>query len=103
MPSFRMAYLPDGKHLADALPSAMMWSDPQTGKELGRFNWPTVTQPLVLTGRVQVATGPDPALIAFSGPSHDIQIWNIQHNRSIAIFRGHTMHIAGLEFSPNGK
>lgn len=102
-PSFRLAYLPDGRHLAEALPSAMMWTDPQTGKELGRFNWPMVTQPLVLTGRVQVATGPDPALIAFSGPSHDIQIWDIRQNRSLAMFRGHTMHIAGLEFSTDGK
>ncbi|MFT3883691.1 MAG: WD40 repeat domain-containing protein [Gemmatales bacterium] len=102
-PSFRLAYLPDSKHLAEALPAAMVWTDPQTGKELGRFNWPMVTQPLVLTGRVQIATGPDPALIAFSGPSHDIQVWDINRNRSVAMFRGHTMHIAGLEFSPDGK
>lgn len=103
LPAFRLAYLPDGKHLGEALPSAMTWVDPQTGKELGRFNWPMVTQPVVLTARVQVATGPDPALIAFSGPSHDIQIWDIQRNRSVAMFRGHSRHISGLEYSPDGK
>lgn len=103
LPSFRVAYLPDGKHIAEAQPSAVMWSNAETGLETGRYNWSLATQPRVLTARVQVAIGKDPSLITYSGPSHDIQVWNIQQKRSVAVFRGHTMHIGCLVFSLDGK
>lgn len=103
LPSFRLAYLPDGSRLAEAQPSTMLWTDAHTGKELGRYNLSSVAQPRVLTARVQVATGPDPALVVVSGPSHDIQMWDIRQNRSLATFRGHTLHIGALELSPDGR
>ncbi len=103
LPSFRVAYLPEGKHIAEAQPSAVMWSDAETGLEIGRYNWSLATQPRVITARVQLATGKDPALLAYSGPSHDIQVWNIPQKRSLAILRGHTLHIGCLDFSPSSK
>lgn len=103
LPTFRLAYLPDGQHIAEAQPSAMLWTDAITGKEKGRYNWAAIAQPLVMTARVQVTTGPHSHYIGVSGPSHDIQLWDIQRNRSLAVMRGHELHIGGLEFSPNGK
>ncbi|MBL8822299.1 MAG: protein kinase [Planctomycetia bacterium] len=103
LPTFRISYFADGKHLAEAQPSSIMWTDAESGREMGRYNWANIVEPKVLTGRVQFSISADPDIIAFSGPSHDILVWDIRRNRSLMTFRGHQLHISSVAFSPDGK
>ncbi len=103
LPVFEIAYSHDGRFLIESLPAALAWSDAATGKELGKSPWGTLPNPTVYSGRVHVAVGPDPTLVAYNGPSNEIRLWNLNKNQDVRILRGNNLHIHALALSNDGR
>ncbi|MBI1810960.1 MAG: WD40 repeat domain-containing protein [Nitrospirae bacterium] len=89
-----IAISPDGKHVisGDYEDSARMW-DIATGRQVKAFN---------VEGVSSIAVSPDGKYALFGGVMN-IRLWDIEKDREIKTFSGHSGWVRSVAFSPDGK
>jgi WD40 repeat protein len=91
----RLAFSPDGKHLACGAGEAIQLFDATTGKEVQRFERHT--------GSVRaLAFSPDGKTVA-SAEDCTIGLWDVATGKRLHPFAGHATHVVSLAFSPDGS
>lgn len=92
---YGLAFLDDGKLLAEAAAGTVRLVDPVTGALRDQFDVPNVSQPAI-------ASGSNPGLLLVTGASGEALVWNIRR-RSSYVLRGHTAHTSAVALGPNGR
>ncbi|MCK4628852.1 MAG: family 43 glycosylhydrolase [Sedimentisphaerales bacterium] len=92
-----LSFSPDGNRLAVGCRagsgSICIW-DTQTWEKIQNI-WPESFDNL--------AWSPDGNLIAWVGYKHDVKLFDVNTEKEILTFRGHSAWVRGIAFSPNGK
>jgi WD40 repeat protein len=93
--AYGLAFLDDGKLLAEAVAGTVRLVDPATGALRDKFDVPNVSQPAI-------ASGSNPGLLLVTGASGEALVWNIRR-RSSYVLRGHTAHTSAVALGSNGR
>jgi WD40 repeat protein len=93
-----VAFSPNGKEIASAGPGAVIFWDPETGKEIRRFT------PGGNRGYSGLAFSPDGKILALAGYDGNVYICESATGKELQRFLGGAdTYIMSVAFSPNGK
>jgi WD40 repeat protein len=91
-----VAFSPDGKLLALAVPGSVRLWDSGTGKELRRWSAPT-------HAGTTLAFSPDGEVLAAGCSDKAVHRWDIASGKELASLRGHAEQVSGIAFTADGK
>ena len=88
-----VAYSPNGRLFAVASSVGTWLYDPDTWEELA-----------LLPGHTRVVTfSPNGRILAATGESETVKLWDIKQGREIAILEGHLFSVLAIAISPDGQ
>jgi WD40 repeat protein len=93
-----LAFLPDGKQAISAsLDGTLRVWDVEEGKELRLLRLPT--------GSAALALSPDGKKFVVSSSARPIvlRLWDLDYGKELRVFKGHTLLVTGLDYSPDGR
>lgn len=97
-----LEFTPDGKTLIAAIASQTVhvwpWAEPKDQQTLNSPDQGYTSQPLLAA-----ALSRDGSLLAFSGESQTVFVYNRTESKVVAMLTGHEDVVAALAFSPDGK
>jgi eukaryotic-like serine/threonine-protein kinase len=96
VPHASLVFSGDGRFLAAAVEKQVQLWDVATGKERARF---VAESDFAQHG---LALSPDGAKIAFTGPQHSVEVWDLPTGKRLAIYKGHVGPVTAIAFSPRG-